>query len=107
MFIQTANHAYPCTDYHAGAGSVRFLLPGERPERLGETVELRSDDGNLMAVQYVDDWLRWVVSGSVLVLTNMPEPEPAPDPEPQPPTELEQLRADVDYLSAMTGVMLV
>lgn len=30
-----------------------------------------------------------------------------PAPEPQPPTELEQLRADVDYLSAMTGVMLV
>lgn len=30
-----------------------------------------------------------------------------PQPEPAPPTELEQLRADVDYLSAMTGVMLV
>ena len=30
-----------------------------------------------------------------------------PAPEPQPPTELEQLRADVDYLSAMTGVTLV
>lgn len=26
---------------------------------------------------------------------------------PIPPTELEQLRADVDYLSVMTGVMLV
>ena len=26
---------------------------------------------------------------------------------PVPPTELEQMRADIDYLSAMTGVMLV
>ena len=26
---------------------------------------------------------------------------------PVPPTEMEQLRADVDYLSVMTGVMLV
>lgn len=26
---------------------------------------------------------------------------------PIPPTELEQMRADIDYLSAMTGVMLV
>ena len=34
-------------------------------------------------------------------------PAPEPEPQPQPPTELEQLRADVDYLSAMTGVMLV
>lgn len=32
---------------------------------------------------------------------------PAPEPTPHPPTELEQLRADVDYLSVMTGVMLV
>ena len=29
-----------------------------------------------------------------------------PAPEPQPPTEQEQLRADVDFLSAMTGVTL-
>lgn len=27
--------------------------------------------------------------------------------KPVPPTELEQLRADVDYLAVMTGVMLV
>ena len=29
-----------------------------------------------------------------------------PEPEAPAPTELEQLRADVDYLSAMTGVSL-
>lgn len=29
-----------------------------------------------------------------------------PEPEPQPPTELEQLRADVDFLAAMGGVTL-
>ena len=34
-------------------------------------------------------------------------PAPEPEPAPQPPTELEQMRADIDYLSAMTGVMLV
>ena len=33
----------------------------------------------------------------------VPEPEPEPEPE---PTETEQLRADVDFLSAMTGVTL-
>ena len=32
--------------------------------------------------------------------------ERVPEPAPQPPTELEQMRADIDYLSAMTGVML-
>ena len=34
-----------------------------------------------------------------------PEPEPAPEPE-QAPTEMERLRADVDYLAIMTGVEL-
>lgn len=32
-------------------------------------------------------------------------PEPKPIPE-QPPTELEQLRADLDYIAIMTGVDL-
>lgn len=32
-----------------------------------------------------------------------PEREPAPEPE---PTEVERLRADVDYLAIMTGVEL-
>lgn len=49
-------------------------------------------------------WCDVVLSGGVLVnITQRDKPEGAT----APPTELEQLRADVDYLSAMTGVMLV
>ena len=33
----------------------------------------------------------------------VPEPEPQPEPE---PTETEQLRADIDFVAAMTGVTL-
>ena len=33
----------------------------------------------------------------------LPDPEPVPDPE---PTELERLRADVDYIAMETGVEL-
>ncbi len=33
----------------------------------------------------------------------VPEPEPEPEPE---PTETEQLRADIDFVAAMTGVSL-
>ena len=44
----------------------------------------------------------------VMTVTSMtegvvPEPEPVADPE---PTELEQLRADVDYIAMETGVEL-
>ncbi len=35
----------------------------------------------------------------------MPEPEPAPESKAEP-TEREKLRADIDYIAALTGVML-
>lgn len=46
------------------------------------------------------------VEGSKVVsMTAGVVPEPGPEPEPKP-TETEQLRADVDFLAAMTGVTL-
>lgn len=35
----------------------------------------------------------------------IPEPEPTQEPEAEP-TEMEQLRADIDYIAIMTGVEL-
>lgn len=47
-----------------------------------------------------------VVEGGAVV-SMMAGVVPGPEPEPEPePTETEQLRADVDFLAAMTGVML-
>ena len=51
-------------------------------------------------------WCDLTIEGGRLVGITPTERPPEPEPEPQPPTELEQLRADVDYLSAMTGVTL-
>lgn len=106
MYIRTKEESYPCQSYRAGADASIFVLKKDTPEELGDTVELWAEDGFLMASQRVADWLRWEVSGNCLILTNAPETPTAPEPEPAPPTELEQLRADVDYLSAMTGVTL-
>ncbi len=47
-----------------------------------------------------------VTSGGKIVslrAREVPAPEPEPDPE---PTETEQLRADIDFIAAMTGVSL-
>lgn len=50
-------------------------------------------------------WCDLTIEGGGLVgITPTEQPH---EPETQPPTELERLRADVDYLSVMTGVMLV
>lgn len=47
-----------------------------------------------------------VTSGGKIVSLRarvVPDPEPQPKPE---PTETEQLRADIDFVAAMTGVTL-
>ena len=47
-----------------------------------------------------------VTSGGKIVSLRarvVPDPEPKPEPE---PTETEQLRADIDFVAAMTGVTL-
>ena len=55
------------------------------------------------------DSLGWcdlqIEDGKLVGIT--PTDRPDPKPVPYTPTELEQLRADVDYLSIMTGVELV
>ena len=51
-------------------------------------------------------WCDLDIQDGVLVgITPTERPEPEPEP-PAPPTELEQLRADIDFLAAMGGVML-
>ena len=51
-------------------------------------------------------WCDLDIQDGVLVgITQTERPEPEPEPE-APPTELEQLRADIDFLAAMQGVSL-
>lgn len=59
-----------------------------------------------MAIPETYPFVDLVVYGNQVVSMTagaVPEPEPEPQPE---PTETEQLRADVDFLAAMAGVML-
>lgn len=51
-------------------------------------------------------WCDLDIQDGVLVgITPTERPEPEPEPE-TPPTDLEQLRADIDFLAAMQGVSL-
>ena len=56
------------------------------------------------------DTLGWcnlnIQDGKLVSITPTTRPDPPPEP-PKEPTEAEKLRADVDYLSVMTGVELV
>lgn len=106
MHIKTGANTYPCRGYHPGADTVAFGLKEAAPEELGATVELCTDDGFVMAVHAVADWLRWEVQGTTLVLTNLPVPEPIPEleqPVPQLTTEeaIMEMVTDLDYRTSL------
>lgn len=96
-YIQpTANPtgAYPAPQSAPAPGLAAF--PDEFHEAFyahNGFVTLTIENGTVTAMEpNLEAWEAWKVSLP-------PEPEPTPDPQ-------EQLRADVDYLSVMTGVSL-
>ena len=59
-----------------------------------------------MAIPRTFPFVDLVVEGDTVV-TMTAGVVPAPEPEPElEPTEMEQLRADIDFVAAMTGVTL-
>ena len=56
-----------------------------KPVEVGESIVLTSDDGMLLRAYTVADYLRCIVEGCTIRLTNTPEPPPAPPPEPVEP----------------------
>lgn len=89
MKIVTENTEFRCTDFIRDSNSARFILPDTQPETLGDTVELRQDDGTVLRTDTVADYARHTIDGTVLVLTN--EPEPVPEDDPPPSTEPDAL----------------
>lgn len=106
MHIKTGMDTYPCLGYHPEVDTVSFILGDSALVAPGETVELCTDDGFIMATHTVADWLRWEMQGSTLVLTNLPVPEPTPEPEPTQPqmtTEeaIMEMVTDLDYRTSL------
>ena len=108
MYISYKNKSYPCR-CRIGSDMVYTGLPENFPAPVDGAVKLCRDDGFVLLEDNPADYLRQTFAGGVLTLTNTPEPEaedPGEPPEELPPSELERLRADVDYISVMTGVTL-
>lgn len=77
------------------------------PVEVGAELVLTSDDGMLLRAYTVADYLRCVVEGCTIRLTNTPEPPPAPPPEPvEPePTAVEILQEEVKLLKAQNAAL--
>lgn len=108
MYLDYGKKQYPCGS-RIGADMVYTGLPEEFPAPVDGPVKLCRDDGFVLREDDPAGYLRQTFAGGVLTLTNTPEPEaedPGEPPEELPPSELERLRADVDYIAVMTGVTL-
>ena len=96
MYLLYDNTQYPCSCRPA-ATMVYAGLSDNFPTPVSGTLVLCADDGFVLRRDKVSDYLRQTFSNGTLILTNEPEPEETEPVTPEP-TELEQLRADVDWL---------
>ena len=85
--------------------TIKFLTVEPKPETISGNIQMYENNGFLISEDNADSFLRSTYSGTLLVLTNVPEPTPVERPT-NVPSEIEQIRADVDYIAIMTGVEL-
>ena len=107
MYIKYKNQKYPCKCVITNETIYYKELPDNFPETVqGEIVLCANDDFELRR-DNTKDYLRQTFENGILTLTNIPEREPDIEPMLEPePSEVERLRADVDYIAIMTGVEL-
>lgn len=77
MKILTDGKQYRCTDYRVSKQGAWYALPDGVPEALGNAVTLQDDGGFVLAIQTVEDYLRWYTTERALVLTNTTAEEEA------------------------------
>ena len=107
MYIKHKNQKYPCKCIITDDSIYYQELPENFPDNIAGEIVLCAYDDFEMRTDNTKDYARQTFENGTLVLTNVPEPEVADEPETEAePTELEQLRADIDFLAIMTGVEL-
>lgn len=104
MYLKYNGVKYHCT-CRPSKTMVYRGLPEDFPTPVSGEIKLCDDTGFVMRTDKAEDYLRQTFANGVLTLTNIPESVPETEVE-SDPTEVEQLRADVDYIAAMTGVEL-
>lgn len=73
---------------------------------LGTDIVLFTDDDFELRTIRVSDWEYNWYSDGILVLSHTPKPNTIPIEHAKEPTDIERLRADVDFIAIMTGVTL-
>lgn len=97
---------------HIRENTVYELIPEFDPVFPGVPIEQRFAPDFLARCEPVDGTIQVGYIKTETGFEAPPEPEPLPEPVPEPelepasPTDLDKLRADVDYIAMETGVTL-
>ena len=107
MYIQYKNKNYHCRCI-VGNKAIHYKgLPDNFSEAAEGEIVLCADDGFKLRTDNVENYLRQTFENGTLTLTNMPKKEVVEETKTETePTEIEKLRADIDFLALMTGVEL-
>ena len=84
MYLIINNARYTVSRRYKTADTVKYLTVTPAPDAVTGTVQMFRDDGELMSEDNADDYARKEYTGTLLVLTNVPEPQPQP-PQPYVP----------------------
>lgn len=60
---------------------IRYQTVTPAPEEVSGTIQMYENGGFLISEDNADGFARWKYSGTLLILTNVPEPVPMPVPE--------------------------
>lgn len=77
---------------------IRYLSVTPAPENVSGVIKMYEDGGFLISEDNADNFERWTHTGTLLVLTNIPEPVPTPEPETEPEPTMDEI------LNALLGV---
>lgn len=102
MYIKYNNIKYPCQCNPSKIMHYRGL-PDDFPTPVGGEIILCADDGFILRIDKVEDYLRQSFENGVLTLTNLPEPEVIEDTG---LTAFDRLEAQIVYTAMMTDTLL-
>lgn len=102
MYIKYNNMDYPCKCRPSKIMIYRGL-PDDFPTPVSGEIILCADDGFILRIDKVEDYLRQNFENGVLTLTNLPELEIIKDIK---PNAFDRLEAQIVYTAMMTDTLL-
>lgn len=94
MYLIINNERYTVSRRLVSADEIKYLSVEPQPDVSG-LIRMYRDDGFEMSTDNADSFAKHTYTGTLLVLSNIPDPVPVPEPEPGPyvPTEQDDTNA--------------